>query len=139
MDLKALDIHAEIDRPLTAILLMCWDQDRFGSTVTPRSRKSSEGYSVILLTKTTATQNEDALSYFRVRGLYYLAVVFVATIYHLRSCMMCILQQNVERAVYHLACIDEQVSNLSPCSCILFAVDHFMKLLRSSWSLVQSS
>ena len=34
----------------------------------------------ILLTKTTAAQNEDALSYHRVRGLYFQAVVFVATI-----------------------------------------------------------
>ena len=34
----------------------------------------------ILLTKTTAAQTEDALSYYRVRGLYFLAVVFVATI-----------------------------------------------------------
>ena len=34
----------------------------------------------ILLTKTTAAQNEDALSYHSVRGLYFLAVVFVATI-----------------------------------------------------------
>ena len=32
------------------------------------------------LTKTTAAQNEDALSYHRVRGLYFQAVVFVATI-----------------------------------------------------------
>ena len=34
----------------------------------------------IPLTKTTATQNEDALSYYRVRGLYFLAIVFEATI-----------------------------------------------------------
>ena len=34
----------------------------------------------ILLTKTTAAGNEDALSYLRVRGLYFLAVVFAATI-----------------------------------------------------------
>ena len=34
----------------------------------------------ILLTKTTAALNDDALSYHRVRGLYYMAVVFVATI-----------------------------------------------------------
>ena len=32
------------------------------------------------LIKTTATRNEIALSYHRVRGLYFLAVVFVATI-----------------------------------------------------------
>ena len=36
-----------------------------------------------LLTKTTAAQNEDALSYYRVRGLYFQAVVFVAAIYML--------------------------------------------------------
>ena len=35
---------------------------------------------IILLTKTTAAQTEDALSYYRVRGLYFLAVVFVATV-----------------------------------------------------------
>ena len=34
----------------------------------------------ILLTKATAARNEGALSYLRVRGLYFLAVVFVATI-----------------------------------------------------------
>ena len=34
----------------------------------------------ILLTKTTAAQNKDALSYLKVRVLYYLVVVFVATI-----------------------------------------------------------
>ena len=34
----------------------------------------------ILLTKTTAAQNEVELSYYKVRGLYYLAVVFAATI-----------------------------------------------------------
>ena len=31
----------------------------------------------LLLTKTTAAQNEVALSYHRVRGLYFLGVVFV--------------------------------------------------------------
>ena len=39
----------------------------------------------ILLTKTTAVQNEDALTYLRMRGLYYLAVVFVTTIVLIRS------------------------------------------------------
>ena len=34
----------------------------------------------ILLVKTTAAQNEVALSYHKVRGLYFLAVVFEATI-----------------------------------------------------------
>ena len=34
----------------------------------------------ILLTITTATQNEDALSYHSVRRLYFLAVAFAATI-----------------------------------------------------------
>ena len=36
-----------------------------------------------LLTKTTAAQNEVALSYDRVRGLYFLAVVFAATIVYI--------------------------------------------------------
>ena len=35
----------------------------------------------ILLTKTTAVQNEVALRYYRVRGLYFLTVVFVTTVY----------------------------------------------------------
>ena len=37
-------------------------------------------YYTVLLTKTTAAQNEIALSYHRVRGLYFLAVAFTATI-----------------------------------------------------------
>ena len=36
----------------------------------------------ILLTKTTAAQNGVAHSYHRVRGLYFLAVVFVRSIVH---------------------------------------------------------
>ena len=35
---------------------------------------------IILLTKTTAAQNEVALNYHKVRGLYIQAVVFAATI-----------------------------------------------------------
>ena len=46
--------------------------------------KASRNNQTILLTKTTAAQNEDALSYHRVRGLYFQAVVFVATIVSLR-------------------------------------------------------
>ena len=34
----------------------------------------------ILVTKTTAAQNESALSYHRLRGLYFLAAVFVRSI-----------------------------------------------------------
>ena len=37
-------------------------------------------YLIIRLTKITAAQNEVSLSYHRVRGLYFLAVVFTATI-----------------------------------------------------------
>ena len=37
-------------------------------------------YGTILLTKTTATRNGVALNYRSVRGLYFLAVVFVTTI-----------------------------------------------------------
>ena len=36
-------------------------------------------YYTILLTKTTAAQNEVVLSYHIVRGLYFQAVVFVTT------------------------------------------------------------
>ena len=35
---------------------------------------------IILLKKTTAARSEVALSYHKVRGLYFLAVVFAATI-----------------------------------------------------------
>ena len=35
---------------------------------------------IILLTKIAAVKNEAALSYHRVRGLYFLAVVLLATI-----------------------------------------------------------
>ena len=35
---------------------------------------------IIILTKTTAAQNDVALSYRRVHGLYFLAVIFAATI-----------------------------------------------------------
>ena len=45
----------------------------------------------ILLTKTTAAQNEIALSYHRVRGLYFLAVFFVATIVITRIVFMAFL------------------------------------------------
>ena len=40
----------------------------------------NETFKYIVLTKTTATQNEVALSYHRVRGLYFMAVVFVRSI-----------------------------------------------------------
>ena len=39
----------------------------------------------ILLTKTIAAQNEVALSYHKVRGLYFLAVVFVRSIYEVSN------------------------------------------------------
>ena len=38
-----------------------------------------------LLTEITAAQNEDALVYHRVRGLYFLAVVLVATVQFVHS------------------------------------------------------
>ena len=42
----------------------------------------------ILLTKTTAARNKDALSHHRVRGLYFLAVSFVVTIIVRFACIM---------------------------------------------------
>ena len=41
---------------------------------------ASIAYTIILRTKINAAQNEAAFSYHRLRGLYFLAVVFVATI-----------------------------------------------------------
>ena len=44
----------------------------------------------INLTKTTAAQNEVALSYHNVRGLYFLAVVLVTNIVHIYPyCLHC--------------------------------------------------
>ena len=39
-----------------------------------------KGYVIILLIKLTAAQNEVALSYHRVRGLYFLSVIFAGTV-----------------------------------------------------------
>ena len=44
---------------------------------------SSRGTSFALLTRITAAQNDVALSYHRVRALYFLAVVFAVTIYQI--------------------------------------------------------
>ena len=44
---------------------------------------SLQNLDTILLTITTAAQNEVALSYHRVRELHFLAVVFVATVYNI--------------------------------------------------------
>ena len=47
-----------------------------------RSRKNGiEDKYIIHLTKITAVKNEVALNYHRVRGLYFLVVIFAATIY----------------------------------------------------------
>ena len=48
-------------------------------------------YSAKLLTKTTAAKQEDALSYHRVRGQHFVAVVFV------RSIAIIIKTQNTDR------------------------------------------
>ena len=49
-------------------------------SVTSNSFRLNSEHRYILLTKTTAVQNKVALSYHRVRGLYFLAIVFAATI-----------------------------------------------------------
>ena len=41
-------------------------------------------YYTVLLTKTAAAQNEDALGYHKVRELYFLAAVFVSSIYQIK-------------------------------------------------------
>ena len=43
-------------------------------------------HAYILLTKTTAARKGVALSYHSVRGLYFLAVVFVRSIIHIAQC-----------------------------------------------------
>ena len=45
-----------------------------------KTERSSEATNIIVLTKTTAAQNEVALTYHRVCGLYFLTVVFVGSI-----------------------------------------------------------
>ena len=49
------------------------------SMVNKGSANKSSFHNTIVLTKTTAAQNDIVLSYHRVRGLYFLAVVFAAT------------------------------------------------------------
>ena len=51
----------------------------------------------ILLTKTTAVENEVALSYHRMRGLYFLAVVFASTIESIVSTVQLLL--NVSKLI----------------------------------------
>ena len=46
---------------------------------------------IILLTKITAIQNEVTLRYHRVRGLYFLAVIFAATILKIKHYMIYII------------------------------------------------
>ena len=55
---------------------------------------------VTLLTKITAAQNEVALSYRKVRGLYFLAVAFAGTI----VCIDIEARTKDERAVYKPSC-----------------------------------
>ena len=54
---------------------------------------------ITLLTKATAAQNEVALSYHRVRGLYFLAVVFVATIYTIHVLFKLLVKAIVHRNI----------------------------------------
>ena len=63
---------------------MCLESVGYHSTVKRNIIRISR---IILVTKTTAVQNEDALSYYRVRGLYFLAFAFVTNIdfvYHFK-------------------------------------------------------
>ena len=59
----------------------------------------------ILLTKTTAAQNEVALRYYRVRGLYLLAVDFAATAcFAGMNSLGCAPQQSSERIKWSKCC-----------------------------------
>ena len=60
----------------------------------------------ILLTKTTAAQNDDALSYYTVRGFYFLAVVFVRSISLAHRLLRCSCYNfasgsHASKAIYH--------------------------------------
>ena len=55
--------------------------------------------STILLVITTAAQNVDALSYHRLRGLYFLAVVFVTTIL-IQGILRCLQVYCTTRKIY---------------------------------------
>ena len=83
----------------------------------------------ILLTKTTAEQNEVALSYHIVGGLYFLAVVLrrLYTIYKLESVARCILQLLVKCLYLHV-----YYNNIS-CKIITDVGTQVVKL--KSWSL----
>ena len=58
------------------------------------SIRCSGSFITILFTKTNAAQTEDALSYYRVRGIYFLAVAFMTTII-LCNCISDILSLEV--------------------------------------------
>ena len=49
---------------------------------------------IILLTKTTVARSEVALSYHKVRGLYFLVVVFEASIFIVIPCIQHYLKLN---------------------------------------------
>ena len=63
-------------------------------------------YIYILVTKTTAAQNEGALSYHRLCGLYFLAVVFVAAVISFREAFSraVLYMYNVYRIYYVIMC-----------------------------------
>ena len=55
---------------------------------------------LILLTKTTVARNAVALSYHRVRGLYFLAVVFAAIIVYLLVTLSLVLRSLLPMGSY---------------------------------------
>ena len=74
----------------------------------------------ILLTKTIAAHNDVALSYHRVRGLYFLAVVFVAamqtsgiSIYYMITSLNSQNLRNIIKKVAKISIIQILMSNLS--------------------------
>ena len=79
---KPKDVHKQLDLALTF-----YDQRRglyafIGASFREFSSIRFDSYFVIniLLIRITAAQNKVALSYHRVRGLYFLAVIFTAII-----------------------------------------------------------
>ena len=71
----------------------------------------------ILLIKITTTQNEVALRYYRLRGLYFLAVIFAATIDMLVQIVLVILTKSITKY--------SEVKNIISFSCSQFLLSCF--------------
>ena len=84
-------------------------------------------YTTILLTKTISAQNEVALSYHRVRGLYFMAVVFVATIVYT---IVGIFSKRIHKANYIANNLENSNDNVEACFCALCSIHNTPPILK---------